>query len=135
MSIYVPAGTPPLINSALARIDRRLPHAGEVLVRQGQRVEPEEVVARAFVPGTPQIVNLARALTIAPALVERAMIREVGNKVAQGEVLARSSRVGGRVCLAPLSGVIVAAGNEAGHVTISPDPVEYTVLGAEGGRG
>ena len=48
MSLYVPAGTPPLISSALARIERRLPYAGEVIVRQGQRVEPEEVVARAW---------------------------------------------------------------------------------------
>jgi hypothetical protein len=62
MSLYVPTGTPPLISSALARIERRLPYAGEVLVRQGQRVEQEEVVARAFMPGTPQIVNMARAL-------------------------------------------------------------------------
>src|SRR5919109_2291724 len=99
MSLYVPTGTPPLIASAMARIERRLPHPGDVLVRAGQRVEPEEAVARAYLPGTPQVVNLARALMIAPALVERAMIREVGNKVAQGEVLARSSRVGGRTCM------------------------------------
>jgi hypothetical protein len=125
MSLYVPAGTPPLISNALARIDRRLPYAGEVLVRQGQRVEPEEVVARAFVPSTPQIVNLARALTIAPALVERAMVREVGNKVAQGEVLARSSRVGGRTCISPVSGKIEAVDSETGYVTISPDPTVF----------
>src|SRR5262249_50058430 len=82
-------------------------------------------IARSYLPGTPQIVNLARALMIAPSLVERAMVREVGNKVAQGEVLARSSRVGGRVCLAPVSGVVVALDGETGYVTISPDPVEY----------
>lgn len=125
MSLYVPAGTPPLISSALARIERRLPYAGEVIVRQGQRVEPEEVVARAFVPGIPQIVNMARALQIAPALVERAMVREVGNKVAQGEVLARSSRIGGRVCISPVGGKIEAVDNETGYVTVSPDPTVY----------
>jgi hypothetical protein len=125
MSLYVPTGTPPLITSALARIERRLPSAGEIIVRQGQRVEPEEVIGRAYLPGTPQVVNLARALTIAPALVERAMAREVGNKVAQGEVLARSSRLGGRVCLSPISGKIEAVDTETGYVTISPDPVLY----------
>jgi hypothetical protein len=125
MSLYVPTGTPPLISSALARIERRLPYAGEVIVRQGQRVEPEEIVARAFMPGTPQIVNMARALQIAPALVERAMVREVGNKVAQGEVLARSSRVGGRVCISPVSGKIEAVDSETGYVTVSPDPTTY----------
>jgi hypothetical protein len=125
MSLYVPAGTPPLISSALARIERRLPYAGEVIVRQGQRVEPEEIVARAFVPGIPQIVNMARALQIAPALVERAMVREVGNKVAQGEVLARSSRIGGRVCISPVGGKIEAVDSETGYVTVSPDPTVY----------
>ena len=125
MSLYVPTGTPPLIGSALARIERRLPYAGEVIVRQGQRVEPEEVVARAFVPGIPQIVNMARALQIAPALVERAMVREVGNKVAQGEVLARSSRIGGRVCISPVGGKIEAVDSETGYVTVSPDPTVY----------
>ena len=125
MSLYVPTGTPPLIHSAVARIERRLPSAGEVLVRQGQRVEPEEVVAKAFLPGTPVIVNLARALSIAPAMVERAMAREVGNKVAQGEVLARSSRIGGRSCLSPVSGKIESVDSETGYVTISPDPTMY----------
>lgn len=125
MSLYIPTGTPPLIAGAMARIERRLPQPGEVLVRAGQRVEPEDEVARTFLPGTPQIINMARALMIAPAMVERAMRREVGNKVAQGEVLARSSRIGGRICLAPVSGVITAVDTETGYVTIAPDPVEY----------
>jgi hypothetical protein len=125
MSLYVPTGTPPLISGAVARIERRLPSAGEVLVRQGQRVEPEEVVAKAFLPGTPVIVNLARALSIAPSMVERAMVREVGNKVAQSEILARSSRIGGRSCVSPVSGKIEAVDGETGYVTISPDPAVY----------
>src|SRR5262249_22733009 len=69
--------------------------------------------------------NMARALQIAPSLVERAMVREVGNKVAQGEVLARSSRVGGRVCISPVSGKIEAVDSETGYVTVSPDPAVY----------
>jgi hypothetical protein len=125
MSLYVPTGTPPLITGAMARIERRLPQPGEVLVRMGQRVEPEEVIARAFLPGTPQIVNIARALTITPSTVARAMRREVGNKVAQGEVLARSSSLGGRTCLAPVSGVIAAVDTETGYVTIAPDPAAF----------
>lgn len=125
MSLYVPSGTSPVITSALARIERRLPQSGEVLVRVGQRVEPEDVIARAFVPGTPQIINVARALTISPPYIERVMRREVGNKVAEGEVLARSSFLSGRTCLAPVSGIITAMDSETGYVTITPDPTEY----------
>lgn len=125
MSMYIHAGTPPLIAGAMARIERRLPQPGKVLVRVGQRVEPEDVVARSFIPGTPQIVNLARALHIPPGRIERAMRLEVGNKVAKDEVLARVGRIGGRVCLAPVSGQIVAVDSETGYVTIVPDPVSY----------
>lgn len=125
MSLYVPAGTSPVITSALARIERRLPQSGEVLVRVGQRVEPEDIIARAFVPGTPQIINIARALTISPTYIERVMRREVGNKVSEGEVLARSSIFSGRTCLAPVSGIITAVDSETGYVTITPDPTEY----------
>ncbi len=121
MSLYVPAGTPPIIANAVARIDRRLPQAGEVLVRVGQRVEPEDVVARAFLTRTPHVLNVARALAIAPTHIDRAMRREVGNKVTQNEVLARASRLGGRVCLAPVSGEIAAVDTETGYVTIIPD--------------
>src|SRR5690242_21803716 len=98
MSLYVPTGTPPVVASALARIERRLPQPGDILVRAGQRVEPEDIVARAFLPGIPQIINVARALTIPPSKIERVMRREVGNKVAPGEVLARASEIGRASC-------------------------------------
>jgi hypothetical protein len=107
----------------MARIERRLQQPGEVFVRVGQRVEPDEVIARAYTPGTPQVVNLARALMLAPNRVERAMRREVGNKVAQGEVLASTGLFGGRSCTAPVGGVIAAIDTETGYITIIPDPV------------
>jgi hypothetical protein len=125
MSMHIHTGTPPLIAGAMARVDRRLPHPGKVLVRAGQRVEPEDIVAQCFVPGTPQIINLARSLMIDPARIARAMQLEVGNKVTQGEVLARSSRFGGNIVLAPISGTIVSVDTETGYVTIVPDPASF----------
>ncbi|MBC8160134.1 MAG: hypothetical protein H7Z42_02860 [Roseiflexaceae bacterium] len=125
MSLYLPTGTSPLINGALARIERRLPQPGEVLVRQGQRVEPEEIVARAYLPASPQVLNVARALSIPPASVERALKKEVGNKVAQGEIFARSSPLFGRTYSAPIAGIITAVDAETGYVTLTPDPVTY----------
>jgi hypothetical protein len=53
------------------------------------------------------------------------MRREVGNKVAQGDVLARVGRLGGRSCQAPISGIIAAVDTETGYVTIAPEPTEY----------
>ena len=102
MSLHIQTGTPPLISGAMARVERRMPHPGKILVRVGQRVEPDDIIARCFVPSAPQIINLARALAIAPSKISRAMLLEVGNKVEQGAVLARTSRLGGGTCLAPV---------------------------------
>jgi hypothetical protein len=119
MSIYIPGDLPPVVRSAMARVVRRLPYPGKVIARKGSRVDPEEIVASAYVPVEPQVVNVARALAIAPSRVERAMRRERGNKVAAGETLAR---LGGRTCVAPVGGVIAAVDAETGYVTIAPDP-------------
>ncbi|NTV63636.1 MAG: hypothetical protein HGA65_08885 [Oscillochloris sp.] len=130
MSLYIPEGIPPVIPNAMARIERRLPYPGEVLVRQGSRVEPEDIVAQALKPEPPQIINVARSLGIPPNQVYRAMRREVHNKVEAGQVLARASGIVGRSCLAPVTGIIADIDNETGYVTIAPDPSEYTLQAA-----
>ncbi|NTW00332.1 MAG: hypothetical protein HGA19_03385 [Oscillochloris sp.] len=127
MSLYIPEGIPPVIPNAMARIERRLPYPGEVLVRQGSRVEPEDIVAQTLKPEPPQIINVARSLGIPPSQVYRAMRREVHNKVEAGQVLARASGIVGRSCLAPVTGMIADIDNETGYVTIAPDPSEYAL--------
>jgi hypothetical protein len=127
MSLYIPEGIPPVILNAMARIERRLPYPGEVLVRQGSRVEPEDTVAQSLKPEQPQIINVARSLGIPPSQVYRAMRREVHNKVEAGQVLARAAGIVGRTCLAPVSGMIADIDSETGYVTIAPDPTEYTL--------
>jgi hypothetical protein len=111
----------------MARIERRLPQPGEVVVRVGQRVEPDEVVARTYLPGAPQVINVARALMIAPSQVVRAMRHEVGATVEQGGVLAQVGRLGGRSCTAPVGGKIAAIDGETGYVTIIPEPVLHEI--------
>jgi hypothetical protein len=130
MSLFNPEGTPPVITSAMARIERRLPYPGEILVRQGSRVEPEDIIARTLRPAPPQIINVARSLGISPGEVYRAMRREKGNKVNAGQMLARSPGLVGRSCAAPVSGMIVDIDDETGYVTIAPDPEEYALQAA-----
>lgn len=127
MSLYIPEGIPPVVPNAMARIERRLPFPGEVLVRQGSRVEPEDIVAQTLKPEPPQIINVARSLGIPPGQVYRAMRREVHNKVEAGQVLARATGIVGRSCLAPVTGMIADIDSETGYVTIAPDPIEYAL--------
>ncbi len=130
MSLFNPEGTPATVSSAMARIERRLPYPGEILVRQGSRVEPEDIIARTLKPTPPQIINVARSLGIPPAQVYRAMRREKNNKVNAGQVLARTPGLLGRSCLAPVGGMIVDIDGETGYVTIAPDPVEHALQAA-----
>lgn len=133
MSLFNPEGTPPIVASAMARIERRLPYPGEVLVRQGNRVEPEDIIARTLQPAPPQIINVARSLGIPPSQVYRAMRLEKSNKINAGQVLAHTPGtpgILGRSCLAPVSGMIVDIDDETGYVTIAPDPVEHSLQAA-----
>lgn len=130
MSIYIPGDLPPVVRSAMARVVRRLPAPGRVTARKGSRVGADEVVATAYLPSNPQLINVARILSIAPAMVERSLRRERGNKVLAGETLAR---VGGRVCEAPMGGKIVDVDAETGYVTLVPDPQQYELKAALAG--
>lgn len=123
MAHYFPDGTPPVVTHTVARIERRLPIAGEVLVRIGSRVEPDDVVLRAALPQPPRLINIARELGILPRNVYSRMKKEEGNKVAQGELLARASILGGRSAYAPVAGTISAIDRTTGYVTITPNPV------------
>lgn len=127
MSLYVPEGTPPIVQNAMARIERRLPHPGDVLVGQGTRVEPEDIIAKAFLPASPQIINVAQTLAIPPSLVGEAMLHETGEQVAAESILARWGLFGERSCKTPVGGIIVTVDTETGYVTIAPDPLEVTM--------
>ncbi len=128
MSLYVPENTPPIVPSAMVRIERMLPQPGEVLVREGMRVEPEDMVARAYLPASPQVLNVAQSLAIPPSWVEDSMFYEVGARVSKGDDLAQGDFISGsRSCKSPVSGIIGTIDGETGYVTITPDPDEFTM--------
>ncbi len=127
MSLYNPEGVPPAITAGVARVERYLPYPGEVLVRTGSRVEPEDIVARALIPEAPQVMNVAQELAVPAARIKRTLRHEVGSMVRRGTELART---GLRSCLAPVSGVVSAVDVATGYVTITPDPVTFDLTAA-----
>ncbi len=125
MSLYVPEGTTPIILNSMARIERRLPLPGEIIVREGVRVEADDLLGRAFLPVSPHVVNVAQALAIPPSQVEDVLRHELGSNVSAGESLANAAF---RTCPSPVRGVLVAVDNETGYVTIAPDPEEFKLF-------
>ncbi|MFQ6031950.1 MAG: hypothetical protein ACE5K2_03430, partial [Candidatus Zixiibacteriota bacterium] len=69
---------------------RILPLKGEVLVKVGDRVKPDTVVARTLLPGNVEPINVANILGIPPEDIRDCMLKKEGEKVKQGEVIAKS---------------------------------------------
>lgn len=76
--------------ATLVRRTRRLPLKGEVVVREGEAVEPHAVVARTEIPGILRTVRAAEALGIDADELPRAVVVAEGAAVSAGELLAAS---------------------------------------------
>jgi hypothetical protein len=67
---------------------RILPLKGEVVVKVGDKVKPDDVVARTHLPGNVVPLNVANKLGIPPEDIELVMQKKVGDPIAEGEVIA-----------------------------------------------
>lgn len=105
----------------MVRKTRRLPLPGEVLVKKGDRVEPDTVVAKISLrPGIPWVVPVARLLGIEASDTEACMFKKVGDRVKMKEVIARAEKglYGRKEFESPTDGVIEDISNRSGRVTI-----------------
>lgn len=100
---------------------RVLPLPGEVLVQVGQRVTPEDIVARAHRVGAVQAVDAAGALGISPADLLAAMEVVVGEVVRQGQLLASTKAFLGlwrNECRAPCAGTVASVSDLTGQIVL-----------------
>ncbi len=107
------------------RRERLLPLDGEVQVRPGQRLAPDDVVATAVQPGAVVPVNVAHALSLSPTEVSAALVKGVGATVHAGDVIARTKGLFGLLrseCLAPCDGRLAAVSRHTGQIMIEAPP-------------
>ena len=127
------AYTPGLTISAdtVIRKVRRLPLKGQVLVQVGDQVDPDTVVARTELPGPVTTVRVAERLGVEPRELTKYLLKQVGEKVQAGEVLAERKSFFGlftsRVT-SPITGTIDFISEATGNIGIRhlPTPVEVT---------
>jgi hypothetical protein len=84
-----------------------LPVPGKVLVRQGQKVEPRDVIAEASVAPEHLLLNVSRSLGVAAKKAKSLIQREVGEDISEGDLIAGPVGLTRRVLRAPVSGRIV----------------------------
>ncbi|MBE3590149.1 MAG: hypothetical protein IMW98_04930 [Firmicutes bacterium] len=123
--------------STRIRKTRRLPIPGEVLVRAGDTVRPDTVVARALLPGNPQTLNLANLLGAQPSDIVDYMLKKQGEAVAAGEPIARSRGffgLGAREVRSPISGTIELVSTVTGQLTLREPPIPVEIQAYIHGR-
>ncbi len=127
------AYTPGLTISAdtVVRKVRRLPLKGQVLVQVGDQVDPDTVVARTELPGPVTTVRVAERLGVEPRELTKYLLKQVGDEVQAGEVIAERKSFFGlftsRVT-SPITGTIDFISEATGNIGIRhlPTPVEVT---------
>ena len=93
MATYTPGLK--VVRQVRHRVRRVLPIAGDVLVKVGDRVDAEQIVAQTFMPGDVTPLNLANVLSISPGDVKASLLKQEGEKIAVGELLARTKGIFG----------------------------------------
>ena len=127
-----------LEEKASVRKIRRIPTQGEVLVGEGDVVEPETVLARGMVVN-PDIreVKVYVKLGVDPEQVAKHMLKEEGDQVKKDEVIAIARSFFGRftkVCRSPMEGTIEVFSKRAGRALIRGKPIPVEIRAHIPGR-
>ncbi|MBM3292482.1 acetyl-CoA carboxylase biotin carboxyl carrier protein subunit [Candidatus Bathyarchaeota archaeon] len=106
--------------------ERRLPIPGEILVKEGDSVIHDTIVARTFISGDPTIVKVAIHLNILADEIGQYMVKKIGDPVKKGEDIAVSSSFFGlfkNKIPSPVNGIIESISQTTGQVIIRGDPI------------
>jgi hypothetical protein len=125
---YTPGLT--VTRMATLRRERRLPIPGQVLVKQGERISAEKVVARTELPGNVQTVNVANLLGVPPEDVARSMLKREGEAITKGELIAQSKSFFGifsSKVTAPVTGSVETISQVTGNVILREPPIPLDV--------
>jgi len=110
---------------------RRLPIKGEVLVKKGDRVTSDTVVARTHLPGNVQLVNVASKLGIPAEDLPSVMVKKEGDPVKRGDPIATTKGFFGLFrsqVPSPCDGTLENISTVTGQIILRepPTPIQVT---------
>ncbi len=123
--------------NAVVRETRRLPLKGEVLVKVGDSVTADQVVARAEMPGNLHTLRAAQMLHITAEELPQYLLKRPGEAVEADEVIARTSGLWGLFkseVRAPIAGVIEEVVTASGYIRLREPPKRVEVMAHVAGR-
>jgi hypothetical protein len=93
-------------------------------------VADDEIVAQTLVPGDPEIVSAAMKLGTTADIVPELMLKKIGEKVEEGELIAQYSFLFGlfkRDLLSPINGTIETISKTTGQIIIRKEDIPVNV--------
>ncbi len=112
------------------RTRRILPIAGDVLVKVGQTVAAQDIVAQTFMPGDISPINIANILSLPAADVQDCMLKNEGDKIEIGDPLARTKGIFGFFKTdykAKVAGTLESISSTTGQLIIRGEPLPVQV--------
>lgn len=110
--------------------ERKLPLRGDLVVKIGERVRFDQIVARTELPGAVYPVQVAHVLGIEATELATAMSKKEKDRVSQGEVIAGTSSFFGlfrNECHSPIEGFVESVSLRTGQVNLQKDPVPVEI--------
>lgn len=122
------AFVPGLLISENTHIVKRriLPIKGEVLVKAGDMVEPQTVVARFLQPGLPHTINAANLLGVSPSELGHYLFKKEGDSVEKNEVIAQTKsfiKFFRTSLTSPVKGTITSISYITGQIIVQEPPI------------
>jgi predicted ThiF/HesA family dinucleotide-utilizing enzyme len=109
---------------------RILPLKGDVIVKVGDKVHPDDVVARTHLPGPVETTNVANILGVPPEDIQACMLKKEGDPVKANEVIAMNKSFFGLFkseARSKIDGTIETISHVTGQVLLRGQPVPVQV--------
>ena len=118
-----------VLKKTIFKKERILPLKGDVLVKNGDQLTPDTIVASTNLPGNVQMLKVSNILNIDPKDVVEALQIKEGQKVKKGDIIAETSGIFGMFkssVESPVDGTIESISQSTGRVVVreAPIPVE-----------
>lgn len=116
-----PSITLQVTGGAQLRRVRRLASPGKILVKVGQRVQPNDIIATYEIPGRTHYWNIAAVLDVPPADVSRYLRVQLGQALPKDVIVAQTPGLWGRFgrhATMPVSGTLESFSSLSGQMVI-----------------
>lgn len=110
--------------------ERKLPLKGDILVKKGDRVKAADIVARTYLPGNVESINIANRFSLPPSDVRDVMVVKEGDAVEKGQIVARNKGMFGLFKTeleAPVTGTIESISEITGQIMLREPPLPVQV--------